>query len=76
VNGESIIACVVLDPGLSAGVDPASLAGYVASRLASYKKPREVRIVAAIPRLASGTALRRVLKEEYLKEAHGRAAIG
>jgi hypothetical protein len=39
--------------------------------------PRErVAIVAAIPRLASGNALRRVLKEEYLKEAHGRAAIG
>lgn len=74
VNGESIIAAVVLSEEPSA--DPASLAGYVASRLASYKQPREVRIVAAIPRLASGKALRRVLREDYLKEAHGRAAIG
>jgi long-chain acyl-CoA synthetase len=76
VHGESIIAAVVLDPHLGASLDPASLAGYVAERLASYKKPREVLVVDAIPRLPSGKALRRVLKERYLKEAHGRAAIG
>ena len=82
VNGESIIAAVVVDK--AAGLDPASLAGYVADRLASYKKPREVLVMDAIPRLPSGKALRRVLKEHWLKdgylkdleEEHGRPAIG
>jgi long-chain acyl-CoA synthetase len=44
----------------------AALINHVAERLASYKKPREVLIVDAIPRLASGKALRRVLKDTYL----------
>ena len=78
VGGESIIAAVVVDK--AASLDPASLTGYVADRLASYKKPREVLVVDAIPRLPSGKALRRVLKERwlkgYLKEEHGRATIG
>jgi acyl-CoA synthetase (AMP-forming)/AMP-acid ligase II len=73
-SGESIIAAVVVEAG--AGLDPATLAGYVAGRLASYKKPREVLVVDAIPRLPSGKALRRVLKDSYLKEGHGRASIG
>jgi long-chain acyl-CoA synthetase len=84
VNGESIIAAVVVDKAAGASLDPASLTGYVADRLASYKKPREVLVVDAIPRLPSGKALRRVLKERWLKdgylkdlkEEHGRATIG
>jgi hypothetical protein len=32
--------------------------------------------VDAIPRLPSGKALRRLLKDSYLKEIHGRATIG
>jgi acyl-CoA synthetase (AMP-forming)/AMP-acid ligase II len=76
-DGESIIAAVVIDqaagvaldsPALdSPALDLAALPGYVASRLASYKKPREVMVVDAIPRLPSGKALRRVLKERWLK---------
>jgi acyl-CoA synthetase (AMP-forming)/AMP-acid ligase II len=73
-SGEAIIAAVVI--GAAASLDPASLPGYVAGRLASYKKPREVLVVDAIPRLPSGKALRRVLKDSYLKEEHGRATIG
>jgi long-chain acyl-CoA synthetase len=68
VNGESIIAAVTLDTGLEA--DPAALIAHVASRLASYKKPSEVLVVDEIPRLPSGKALRRVLKEGY-----GRASV-
>jgi len=68
VNGESIIAAVTLDTGLEAG--PAALIAHVASRLASYKKPSEVLVVDEIPRLPSGKALRRVLKEGY-----GRASV-
>jgi acyl-CoA synthetase (AMP-forming)/AMP-acid ligase II len=74
VDGESIVAAVVLGSG--AEVAPRSLAGYVAERLASYKKPREVLLVDAIPRLPSGKALRRVLKENFLKEDSGRTPDG
>jgi acyl-CoA synthetase (AMP-forming)/AMP-acid ligase II len=72
VNGESIIAAVVT----SEDVDPAVLVSYVAERLASYKKPSAVIVADAIPRLASGKALRRVLRDDYLKENSGRATIG
>jgi long-chain acyl-CoA synthetase len=65
-SGESIIAAVVLAPR-AAGVAPEALAGYVAERLASYKKPSQVTIVDAIPRLPSGKALRRVLRESFLQ---------
>ena len=71
VRGESVIAAVVL----SAGLEPASLAGYVSERLAYYKKPHEVLVVDAIPRLPSGKALRRVLKGRFLEERDGRATI-
>ena len=66
VNGENVIAAVVLEKP----VDPAELAAHVAARLASYKKPATVIVVDQIPRLPSGKALRRVLKENY-----GRAPV-
>jgi len=67
VHGESVIAAVALDNP----VDPAELIAHVAGALASYKKPSQVVVVDEIPRLPSGKALRRVLKER-----HGRAAVG
>jgi acyl-CoA synthetase (AMP-forming)/AMP-acid ligase II len=89
VNGESIIAAVALDPEASpeaspaarpadanAAVDPRDLAAYVGDRLASYKKPAEVIVVDEIPRLPSGKALRRVLKDNYLKNNHLRETDG
>ena len=76
VHGESIVAAVTLSGPAAAGLVPDTLAGYVAERLASYKKPRHVQVVDAIPRLPSGKALRRVLKESYLKERDGRAPVG
>jgi acyl-CoA synthetase (AMP-forming)/AMP-acid ligase II len=66
-SGESVIAAVV-PAGGPEGFDPAALISYVAERLASYKKPSAVLVVDAIPRLPSGKALRRVLKEHWLKE--------
>jgi long-chain acyl-CoA synthetase len=68
-SGESIIAAVALDA--EAGpAEPAELIAHVADRLASYKKPAAVIVVPEIPRLPSGKALRRVLKEAY-----GRAPV-
>ena len=68
VNGESIIAAVKLDNESRA--EPAELIQHVADRLASYTKPAKVIVVDEIPRLPSGKALRRVLKEKY-----GRAPV-
>jgi acyl-CoA synthetase (AMP-forming)/AMP-acid ligase II len=91
VHGESIVAAVVLTgagggTGASGGTGrgapgpeasgPPDLAGYIDERLAYYKKPRQVLVVDAIPRLASGKALRRVLREQFLAqkgEPDGRA---
>jgi acyl-CoA synthetase (AMP-forming)/AMP-acid ligase II len=75
VNGESIIAAVALDPSGAATI-PHELIEFVGDRLASYKKPANVIIVDQIPRLPSGKALRRVLKENYLRETDGRAPVG
>jgi long-chain acyl-CoA synthetase len=75
VNGESIVAAVALDPTGPATV-PGELIEFVADRLASYKKPANVIVVDLIPRLPSGKALRRVLKENYLRETDGRAPVG
>jgi acyl-CoA synthetase (AMP-forming)/AMP-acid ligase II len=68
-NGESIIAAVKLEK-IERPVDPEQLVSHVADRLASYKKPSQILIVDEIPRLPSGKALRRVLKENY-----GRAPV-
>jgi acyl-CoA synthetase (AMP-forming)/AMP-acid ligase II len=68
VNGESIIAAVTLDK--ESRTSPDELIKHVADRLASYKKPARVIVVDEIPRLPSGKALRRVLKERY-----GRAPV-
>lgn len=40
---------------------------YVASNVANYERVRVVQFVDAIPRSASGKILRRVLKEEMVK---------
>ncbi len=61
LNGEAVMAAVVADPQVSAE----ELTGLVGERLAAYKRPREVVFVPEVPRLPSGKALRRVLKEQY-----------
>ncbi len=61
VDGESIIAAVKLEKP----AEPDDLIKHVAGRLASYKKPARVIVVDEIPRLPSGKALRRVLKERH-----------
>lgn len=62
LNGEAVIAAVVTDSPVSS----AELVELVADRLASYKCPRDMVFVPEIPRLPSGKALRRVLKEKHV----------
>ena len=64
--GEIPKALVILRPGEE--VAPEALMEFVESRVAGYKKIREVEFVTSIPKTASGKVLRRVLIEaERLK---------
>ncbi|NTY63870.1 class I adenylate-forming enzyme family protein [Mycolicibacterium sphagni] len=60
-DGEAVIAAVATAEEVSAD----ELDALIAGRLASYKRPRDIVFVPEIPRLPSGKALRRVLKEQY-----------
>nr|WP_040530779.1 class I adenylate-forming enzyme family protein [Gordonia rhizosphera] len=61
IDGERIVAAVAL----AEPVTDDDLIAAVVTELASYKRPREIRVVDEIPRLPSGKVLRRVLKESY-----------
>ncbi|MFJ1929799.1 MULTISPECIES: class I adenylate-forming enzyme family protein [unclassified Streptomyces] len=59
-RGETVRAYVSLRPGSS--VEPGELGAYCKERLAAYKYPREVEILAELPKTASGKILRRELR--------------
>jgi acyl-CoA synthetase (AMP-forming)/AMP-acid ligase II len=61
-TGEAPVALVVARPG--ADVDPDEIKGWLAARVAPYKRLREVHVVDALPRTPSGKLLRRLLTEE------------
>jgi long-chain acyl-CoA synthetase len=61
-RGETVIAFVVLRAGASA--EPADLITYCRERMAAYKYPRSVRVVAELPKNASGKVLRRELRQQ------------
>jgi long-chain acyl-CoA synthetase len=62
--GEAIVAAVALVDGERATAE--ELQDAVASQLAGYKRVRHVMFVDEIPRLPSGKALRRTLKEQWI----------
>jgi O-succinylbenzoic acid--CoA ligase len=57
--GEAVVASVVL--AASDSVAPEDLRRHCSTRLASFKVPKEIRIVSRLPRTASGKLLRRRL---------------
>jgi acyl-CoA synthetase (AMP-forming)/AMP-acid ligase II len=65
--GEAIVAAVVTVPG--AVIAPGELEAVVAEQLASYKRIRHLVFVDEIPRLPSGKALRRQLKERWQEQS-------
>ena len=69
--GEIPKALVILRPGEEVAADV--LMDFVASRIAGYKKVREVEFVASIPKTASGKVLRRVLVETERQKAAAEA---
>jgi long-chain acyl-CoA synthetase len=66
--GEEVAAVVALKPG--AAVSPDDLRTYVKERVAAYKYPRVVQVVAALPKGATGKILKReiVLDPESLRQ--------
>ncbi|MEO5874965.1 MAG: AMP-binding protein [Streptosporangiaceae bacterium] len=59
--GETVALAVVPRPGHT--LDPAAVTAFVAGRLASYKKPRRVFLVDALPRNAALKVQRHLLRE-------------
>jgi long-chain acyl-CoA synthetase len=59
-RGETVKAYVALREGFSA--EPQELIEFCRARMAAYKYPREVEIVAVIPKTATGKVLRRNLR--------------
>ncbi|SEQ83755.1 long-chain acyl-CoA synthetase [Streptomyces sp. yr375] len=59
-RGETVKAYISLRPGADADAD--TLAAYCKDRLAAYKYPRQVEILADLPKTATGKILRRELR--------------
>jgi acyl-CoA synthetase (AMP-forming)/AMP-acid ligase II len=58
--GESVKACVVLRPGMEANED--ELIAHCRAQIASYKKPRSVDFLEALPRLFNGKVDKKQLR--------------
>ena len=65
--GESVKAIVVLKPGEN--LTEEEVIAYCGSKLASYKKPKEVEFTKELPRNASGKVLKQVLRKHALEDA-------
>lgn len=63
--GETVVAAVVLDAG-STGLDLAAVRAWCESRVARYALPRQLVIVADLPRSQIGKVMRRVVREQVL----------
>jgi malonyl-CoA/methylmalonyl-CoA synthetase len=60
--GERVVACVVPRPGRESECAEDALRGFVRERLAPYKAPRQVVLLAELPRNAVGKVLKPQLK--------------
>ena len=67
--GEEICACVVLREG-AAEPDPEEIRAMVAAKLASYKVPRYVLFMSALPRTGSGKLALAKLKSDAAEALH------
>jgi fatty-acyl-CoA synthase len=61
--GEAVKACVVPRDGCV--VDEASVIAWARERIAAFKVPKSVDVIAALPRNPSGKIMRRTLREPY-----------
>jgi long-chain acyl-CoA synthetase len=60
VYGESVKACVVPKPGTT--IDPEDIRAWVRDRLAKFKVPRDVAVLAALPRNPNGKVVKGMLR--------------
>jgi acyl-CoA synthetase (AMP-forming)/AMP-acid ligase II len=63
--GEEVAAAVVLKPEMNA--TEADLLTFCKQRVAEFKRPKKIHIVAAVPKTASGKIQRRIVAEEFSK---------
>ncbi|MCT1829375.1 class I adenylate-forming enzyme family protein [Brevibacterium luteolum] len=71
-RGESVTAFVSLQPGAEATED--ELVAYCREHLASYKAPRHVNFIEALPKTASGKILRREMRRIGAEQASSEAS--
>ena len=61
--GEEVKACVVCKPGHE--IDANDVIAYTRERVAAFKAPKSVDVIAELPRNATGKILRRELRDPY-----------
>jgi acetyl-CoA synthetase len=69
VKGETIVGYVVAKPGFD--VDAPAVAATVVEVLGPTFRPREVHVVAELPKTQSGKIVRRLIRQKYLGEPLG-----
>ncbi|MEW6112858.1 MAG: AMP-binding protein, partial [Thermodesulfobacteriota bacterium] len=65
-RGETVKAFVALKQGQENSVTPEEIIAFCKDRMAAYKYPRQVEIVAEIPKTLTGKFLRRALRDKEL----------
>jgi long-chain acyl-CoA synthetase len=66
-NGESVVAAVVLETGVSIDVD--AVRAFVRENLTPYKVPRRIVVVDELPKSLIGKVLRRQVRDNLLSGA-------
>jgi len=66
-SGEVPVAYVELEEGVER-LDEAGLKKYMREHLANYKIPKQIHVITALPKNATGKVLKRVLKESLREE--------
>jgi acetyl-CoA synthetase len=69
VKGEAIVGYAVAKPGFT--LDPGAVCATVASVMGPAFRPREVIVVAELPKTQSGKIVRRLIRRKYLGEPLG-----
>ena len=69
VKGEAIVGYAVPKPGASP--DPAAICATVVEVMGPMFRPREVVVVAELPKTQSGKIVRRLIRQKYLDEPLG-----
>ncbi len=72
--GESVMAFVEAEPGATAGAD--ELIAHCRTRIASYKKPKHVRFIEALPRTGTGKVQKQELRRLAAAERQSAPAGG